>query len=141
MDVFNAVSYLKCNESDGFIGLSSDYLINACNELFVHISCLFPGLIIHGAVTDDMTVSTLVPIPKGKNTSCTDSSNYRAIALSFVLGKVFDRIVLSRYHDALVSSGFQFGFKQKHSTAMCTFVLREAIKYYNHNRGTVLVDK
>ena len=42
----------------------------------------FSGLTIH--VTDDMTVSTLVPIPKGKNTSCTDSSNYRAIALSFV---------------------------------------------------------
>ena len=74
------------------------------------------------------------------NASLPDT-NYRAIALSFVLGKVFDRIVLSRYHDALVSSGFQFGFKQKHSTAMCTFVLREAIKYYNHNRGTVLVDK
>ena len=41
-----------------------------------------------------MTVSTLVPIPKGKNMSCTDSSNYRAIALSSVLGKVFDRIFL-----------------------------------------------
>ena len=54
----------------------------------------FSGLTIHGAVTDDMTVSTLVPIPKGKNMSCTDSSNYRAIALSSVLGKVFDRIFL-----------------------------------------------
>jgi len=84
MDVCNGVSYLKYNKSDGFMGLSSDYLINACDELFVHISCLFSGLTIHGAVSDDMTVSMLVPIPKGKNTCCTDSPNYPAIALSSV---------------------------------------------------------
>jgi len=35
------------------------------------------------------------------------------------------------------TSHLQFGFKKKHSTTMCLFVLNEAIDYYNLNRETV----
>jgi len=123
-EVCDAAKYLKCNKRDGFSGLSSDYVINACDELFIHITCLFSSLVVYGAVADDMLVSTLVPTPKSKNGNCTVSSSYRAIALSSVLGKIFGRIVMNRYSDMLVSSDLQFGFKQKHSTATCTLVLK-----------------
>ena len=136
-EVRSAVKDLKCNKRDGYSGLSSDYVISACDELFIHIACLFSSLVVHGAVTDDMSFSTLLPIPKGKNANGSVSSNYRAIALSSVFGKIFDRIVMIRYEEALATSELQFGFKKNHSTAMCSLVLRETVEYYNHNQGTV----
>jgi len=44
---------------------------------------------------------------------------------------------LDRYSNIVNTSHLQFGFKKKHSTIMCSFVLKEALKYYNSNRGTV----
>jgi len=86
------------------------------------------SLVVHGAVTDDMSFSTLLPIPKGKNANGTVSSNYHAIALSSVSGKIFDRIVMIRYEEALATSELQFGFKKNHSTVMYSLELRETVE-------------
>jgi hypothetical protein len=59
-----------------------------------------------------------------------DSGNYRSIAISSVVGKIVDRILLSRLSDHLVTSDCQFGFKSGHSTNMCTFLLKETVAYY-----------
>ena len=87
-EVLKAVHALKHNKRDAFSGLSFEHIINACNELFVHISLLFSSLVSHGTVTNDLLASTMVPIPKGKNVSNTSSINYRAITLSSILGKL-----------------------------------------------------
>ena len=84
-----------------------------------------------------MLLGTLIPIPKNKRKSINDSNNYRGITLSNVLGKLFDIIVLKSNADALKSSNLQFGFKEKHSTSLCTFVLNEVVKYYNNKRNNV----
>ena len=63
------------------------------------------------------------------------SSNYRAIALSSIICKILDTIILNKHHSILSTSDLQFGFKAKHSTTMCTFAVLETIKYYN-NRNT-----
>ena len=47
------------------------------------------------------------------------------------------RIVLNRYGDELSTSKHQFGFRKKHSTTMCTMVLKETINYYSTNHSTV----
>ena len=39
--------------------------------------------------------------------------------------------------DTIISSGLQFGFKPRSSTATCTFVLYEVIKYYNNSKTDV----
>jgi len=75
-DVVKAACTLKSNKSDGNSGMMSDHIINACDDLFVHNSLLFSSLIVHGAVPDDFSVSTMVPIPKSKTTGITSSSNY-----------------------------------------------------------------
>jgi len=82
-------------------------------------------------------ISSIVPIPKGKNTNCTESANYRGIALDSIFGKIFDRIILNKYADKLITSQLQFSFKKNHSTSMCTMVLKETISYYTANKGHV----
>lgn len=60
---------------------------------------------------------------------------YRGIALSSILGKVLDHVMLVKYKDVFSSNSMQFGFKKKMSTTQCTFVLNETMQYYT-NRGT-----
>ena len=103
-DVAEAVSGLKTAKHDGYAGLSTDYVIYACDELFVHIALLFSAMLVHGLVFDDLTTSSIIPIPKGKNMNCSESCNYRAIALSSIFGKLIDRIILIRYADKLITS-------------------------------------
>ena len=76
-----------------------------------------------------------IPIPKGKNVNITDSSNYRAIALSSIFGKVFDLIFLHKFYMCLCTTEQQFGFKRRHSTDMCTMVLKETLSYYTVDGG------
>ena len=69
--------------------------------------------------------------------NATVSANYRGIALSSILVKLFDNIILVKYSDKLSTSGLQFGFKQNSSTHMCTMVLKETISYYITNNSNV----
>jgi len=59
--------------------MSAGHAINACDELFIHISLLLSSVLVHGTPSDDLLVSTIVPIPKGKTGNRTASFNYRAM--------------------------------------------------------------
>jgi len=132
-EVVFAVCKLKANKDDGDVGLSSNYFLHACNELYVHISFLFSCLLVHAVARDRCNLSTVVPIPKGKNVCLSDSANYRHIATSSVLGKLLYLVVLDRFHDQLCMSDLQFGFRSRQSTYQCTMVLKETILYYVNN--------
>jgi len=136
-DVSEAVNCLKFGKNDGFTGLSTNHIKYGPDELCMHISLLFSSMLVHGCAPSDFLISSIVPIPKGRNGSRFESGNYRGIALSSVLGKIFDRIILNRYADVLITSDSQFGFKKGRSTAMCTMVLKETIDYYTACKGTV----
>ena len=65
----------------------------------------------------------MIPIiknPKGDNQN---SDNYIAIALSNLLGKVFDRLLLHLQEIPFKMSELQLGYKQKSSTNMCMSML------------------
>ena len=96
------------------------------------MSFLLSSRLTHGVVPDDMTLSTVIPIPKSKHCSQMDSSNYRGTPLSSIYGKLFDLVILSRYSDCFMLSDLQLGFKTKRSTGMCTMILKE----YHINYGS-----
>ena len=73
----------------------SDNLMNGNLKLNMFISELFSAMLIHGVAPGGLLLSTLVPIPKNKRGSKTDSNNNRAIAISTLLGKLFELIVFS----------------------------------------------
>jgi len=126
-DVCSAVARLHNGRSDGYKEFMSEHLKLACDDLHVYIAMLFTSMTVHGFVPEDFQVSTIIPIPKGKNANHTDSCNCRPITLSSILGKVFDLIVLDRYSDLLATSDLQFGFKPRRSTNVCSMVLKGII--------------
>ena len=135
-DVLRACGSLKAGKNDADIGLSTDHFINAGGELATHVSLLFSGMLIHGFAPSDMSVSTITPIPKGRNANIADSTNYRGISLCSIFVKLFDLIFLDKFSSALTTSELQFGFKANHSTTMCSMVLKETLAYYSVDGGT-----
>ena len=56
--------------------------------------------------------------------------NYRPIAITIVLSKILELIILSKFIHLLLTKDNQFGFKQKHVTDMCILALQQIVDYY-----------
>ena len=91
----------------------------------------------HGFTPNDFNEATIFPLIKNKRKSVSDSTNYRAIALSSPLAKLFDKITLHKYCDVFTTSDMQFGFKEHSSTMRCTFALTETVNYFRKNKSNV----
>ena len=76
---------------------------------------------------------------KNKRKSVNDSSNYRAIALSSPLAKLFDKIILQTHGDIFRTDDLQYGFKEHSSTTKCTFSLMETVNYFRKNNSNVCI--
>ena len=85
-------------------------LMECYPRLNICISLLFTSMLVHGKAPGGLILSSLVPIPKNKIKS--DSSNYRAIAISSLLCKIFHIIVLTEQCKSLETDNLQFGFKK-----------------------------
>ena len=55
----------------------------------------------------------LIPIPKKGNGSMNDIRNYRGIALSSLLSKLFDHCIICNQYDSLRSDDLQFAYRSK----------------------------
>ena len=74
--VESAINKIKHSKSDCTDGMLPDNLTNGTLKLNMYISVFFSSMLIHGVVPGDLLLSTLVPIPKNKRGSKTDSNNY-----------------------------------------------------------------
>ena len=96
-------------------------------------------MLTHGFSPSNLLSATIIPIPKDKRKSLNNSTNYRGIALSSVISKVLDLVILNTNRHVLDTCELQFGFKSKHSTTQCTYVINEIVQYYINNDTNVFV--
>jgi len=136
-DVLYGIRQLKHGKTDGNTGHMTDHIIVGSDILSKHLHYLFNCMLNHGYAPHDFSLSTLIPIPKNTRKSLNDSNNYRAIALSSILSKALDHIILFKYQESLCTSDLQYGFKKHHSTTQCTFIVNEVIEYYLKNGSNV----
>ena len=88
-----AVKKLKAAKSDCTDHLVLNHFINGTDRLFTLISLLFTCMRSHGVSPLGLLCSTMAPVPTDKRRSKSDSNNYRAIAISSILGKLFDPLL------------------------------------------------
>jgi len=79
--------------------------------------------------------SIVTPLVKNKGADLTDKNNYRAIADTEIL----ERIILDNITTSDSMDKFQFGFKQGHSTTLCTGVVKKTTDYYINTGSHVFV--
>ena len=110
---------------------TSDLLIHGPPELSKHIVNMFRSFIIHGSVPFFLLICTLVPIVKDNLGNHAASDNYRAIAISSLVLKLFDWCILLLEGHKLNCHELQFGFQPGTSTNTCSWALNSVIEHYN----------
>ena len=131
--VDDAIKKLKIGKSDGYDGLTSDYIINGTPLLTHYLSLLFSLMLSHCYTPTSFCVSTMIPIPKKGSGSMNDIRNYRGIALSSLLSKLFDHCIICNQYDSLRSDDLQFAYKSKISAIHCVNSVNETVNYYINN--------
>ena len=94
---------------DGTCNITTDHIINGSEKLIIFLSILFSCMLIHGFSPKGFLESQIISIPKSKRKSLNDMSNYRGIAMSSVLGKVLDSVIISLHNNMLGTCDMQFG--------------------------------
>ena len=100
---------------------------------------LFKTFLIHGHVSTVLLLASLVPIVKDKLGNIGDSSNYRSIAISSLLLKILDWVVILLYGQKLDLDQRQFSYQPKISTNMCTWMVTETIDYFSTHGSEIFL--
>ena len=129
-EVIDAIGCLKNGKSTGLDDLYGEHFKYADDKLAALLCIVFNAMIIHNYFPESMLDTIIVPLLKDKQGDITDQDNYRPLALTCVSSKVFEFLILLRYGHILNTTPNQFGFKEKLSTDMCIFSLKQVVEYY-----------
>ena len=92
-DIANAIPKLKMGKAAGLDCIDGEAIKYACSRLHVHLCLLFNLFLKHGYVPSQFMHSVIIPLVKNKCGSLTDINNYRAIAISSVMSKLFEMLL------------------------------------------------
>ena len=139
LEVLRIVKDLPNAKSFGLDGHNGESLKYAhlllCLLLSIGFTCMFK----HCHIPQCMINSVIIPLTKNKCDGHTDKNNYRPIALSNIISKVFEHIIAEQLEVYLWTNDNQFGFKSGHSTDLCIYALTEFIEYFKSRSTSVYV--
>lgn len=138
-EIVKYISILKSYKCDGDIGFNSSHIINGTMKLNVILTSLYNAMLVHGVSPDIMSRATIRPLVKDKLGDVNCRENYRGIASSSSLCKLFDYIISSRYSEQLKSSDHQFAYKNNCSTDMCSILVKDVISFYYKKNTPVYI--
>ena len=121
---------IKSGKSDLVWNFSSDFIKNGPNLLFEDLSIVIQAYFIHGHISEFLLLATLVSIVKDKLKNICDSKNYRSIAISSLILKLLDWIIILIWGESLKLDALQFGFQKDSSTMLCSWLVLEIISSY-----------
>lgn len=135
--VMHALKCAKKGKSPGLDLLSTEHFVHADKSVSVFLALLFNSFLSHGYLPAKFMLSAIMPIVKNKTGDTGDKSNYRPIAIVNACSKIFESVLLDLIDDYLFTHDNQFGFKQKHSTDLCIYTLKNVIEYYRSHNSPV----
>ena len=139
-DVKECVKHLKKGKSAACDQLQAEHLQYASTRVSVLLSFLFNAIVVHDFIPLSLMDTVLIPIVKDKKGDVTDQDNYRPIAITTVLSKLFESLILVKFTDELNNTTCnQFGFKRNHSTDLCVFTFKQIVEYYISQSSPVYI--
>ena len=138
-EIEQVILSLPKKKSCGLDGIQAEHLQYSSNVLNAMLSQCISSLLIHGFLPDNLMNVILVPILKDKAGEISSKNNYRPIAIASVCSKIIEKIILQRIENHIETNPNQFGFKPKHGTDQCIYILKEIIDYYRTLNTTVFV--
>ena len=125
-----ASSNLKPGKADPMYSFSSDCFKHGTNSLYELLSVILKSSSVHSHVPQVLLLSTLVPLVKDKLGNINSSKNYRSVAISSIVLKLIDWVIILLEGSALGLDELQFAYQAGCSTVMCTWAAIETIDYY-----------
>ena len=131
------INKLNKSKNDVAFSFKSDAFINSAEILSKPLAELFKSYLSHGYVPEICLSCTLIPLVKDNKKSKAHSSNYRLIAISSLILKLMDLLIIELFNIDLQVSTLQFGFITNSSTSLCSWTLKETINYFVNKGSTV----
>ena len=138
-DVEQGMKNLSLNSAPGLDGVKGDHLKYAHPTLLLHLSLLFTVMFRHHYTPQQFINIMIRNLVKDQHKSLSDKSNYRPIALASIISKLFERIILQRCSQNLKTSDNQFAHKNKHSTDMAFYLLKQITDMYRTKNTPVFM--
>ena len=85
-----AMMNFKSNRNDPMFDFNADCPKYAPLIVFEYLTCLIKSFLVQAHVSNTLLLAMLIPIPKDKLGDLSSSNNYRSIAISNLLLKIFD---------------------------------------------------
>ena len=127
-EIYDAINKLKKDKSPGRDNITGEHIQYSHPKLSVMLTLMFNSMIQHRYVPEAFMDILILPTVKDTKEDLGDSDNYRPIALTSVISKIFELVILERYRSILDTSPHQFGFKAKHRTELGIFALKQVIE-------------
>ena len=135
--VKKASEKLRPGKSDPVYSFSSDCFKNGVDILYQHLADVIKSCVVHSHIPSILLLSSLVPLVKDKLGNIHSSKNYRSVAISSIILKLIDWIVILLEGNCLGLSELQFAYQANCSTVMCTWAALETVDYFLKNGSEV----
>ena len=124
--VSNIIFKLKRGEAAGLDRLTAEHLVHCHPSLSCILSKLLNLMLCYGYIPRDFGQSYTVPLFKANDcrTESALCSDFRGIALSFILSKVLEHCILDRFNEFFSTNDNQFGFKKSTSCSHAIYSVR-----------------
>ena len=129
--LIRCLDQLPKGKSAGVDGVPAEVLQGGSHRLRVLLAMFINACLCHCWLPPMLMRTILIPLIKDRLKPASDSDNYRLIAIASSFSKLFELIILSRCENLLHTTDNQFGFKKKHGTDLCIYLLKDVINYYN----------
>ena len=137
-EVENAIKCLDINKTYGMVCVYAEHLKYCDKRIVPLLAMCITGFFVHGFLPSSLLSVVLVPIIKDKCSSKINSKdNYIPIALASIVSKKIENILLDRMSVTRSTMSNQFGFKKKHGTDLCIYVLKEVIDRHRSLDGSM----
>ena len=116
----------------------SNKFLHSTHLLYTCIAQLFSVMLCYGFAPRLFLRSTIIPVPKGGRFSSSNLDHFRSIAISSILSKILDNIIIDQPAHSLITSDRQFDFKHNSSRIQRfkSIYLQQPIHF-----ATVLINK
>ena len=138
-EVYDGICSLKCGKTMGIDGIYAEHCKYSSTSLSVILALVFSAMLIHGHLPTNFMNTAIIPIIKDKKGDISSSDNYRSMAITSIISKIFELILLKRHGHLLETTSNQFGFKCSHGTENCIFVMKQVIDFYLSNGSPIYV--
>ena len=109
-DIAEILPQLKLRKSSGNDGIAGEHLRYAHDKITFYLSMLFNAMLIHGYMPQDLMDTILIPIVKDRKGVITDKNNYRPVAITSIISKILELLILKCYKSVFNTTANQFGF-------------------------------